>query len=60
MRVPERLMLALDSRTALKTVLKSTASRSLLGNHGTSDYGHFELDRIQEQCMAGQFPANFL
>jgi hypothetical protein len=60
MRVPERLMPALNSRTPLKTVLKSTASSSVLRNHETSDCGQSGPHRIQEQCTAGQFLANFV
>jgi hypothetical protein len=60
MRVPEHLTPARDSSTALKIILKTTASRSVHRNHGTSGCGQCGLDRIPEQCTASQFPANFV
>jgi hypothetical protein len=60
MQMPERLLPAQDAEIALGTVSKSVALGPVHRNHKTSDCGQSGLHRIEEQCTAGQFPANIL
>ena len=61
MRMPERSMSAAESKTAWVRFSKSAALRFSTRNHKTSE-GATSLGSIgfSEQCMARQFPANFL